>query len=1233
MFTYTRAIVPKPGDPVSSRVIASQARAMNDRLKLGPSLPWRIMWQIFAAFRQIRNPDSSGFLFPTQAEFFEVYQMLAKNSAEWPETGPGDPEGANLANIMAAFVFGNDTAKVDSEDLRISDPGFGGIDIDAGGGSPEELWTLAKKQRGAIDPVTGEMGAPALSAAGSHAYLRQPPTSSSAAASWGDYLPGPEYIGQCSAPYDDTASYTILFTKLDGSLTTRTYGTCPGNPGDAAGVVSTPFANIVFKFSGAVDVLPKKLWLEGPYTSNPSLRKTDSGFIDRTLNAFIHEFRGTDQQRAEGGWGDASFQVQEVLTTQYHLSPQRGIAVGQFVAPRYPRWETTGFTGRMPAGTMIPNTVGGLGSWYKVAAGFVCASAFVRVRKLVGDLKVEVLKNGDVIETVNVTAGSDGSGAAIVTFDRPKEGGQFGFRLAASAAFASAGEIRCEITEIWSYKPSPADLYLIIRCGGVIGGDWVDGAGVDCEFSRTLSDDYLDNGVVRSQLGHVALPGSLAAINSNAVFDAARRLSQCVRMMSASQLAGYAIENGKSVLWFRRYSYGLSHATPVDLFEGIAPSRVQVNSGEIVWGRKYIVQGTAVQAVTYAGRLVAVGQTFIGRSDVATFTGAGQVWEADGIRSLAEPQGWSNRWLLGVQLLPYKDSASSIWKPSAYGDQLGVMDRCVFGDPAIALDKVVVKHVAFGNRTVSPAAVLTPEIPESHRYMPTPLALSAGGRANRALCTVGDTVCEAARRDFYRSCRLFEPWPEVESCVMDGDLVKVTLQGRIHHHSGAPGTIDRDPSTWDVSALRSESYRTWENGIREKIIFDTVGTNGSVKLGDESWNSPVQGETDRPFGSIWPHFDFVRLVPEPWMDANDDSDESDTPMLTDIFPQLELYIRASCEGFVDGQTSAENACAYGATDLYGFTFENLCFRAFGGRWFTTIGSAATTEVGIEETRPDKPQGFGPLQWTMPFAETAAQYSQALNLLSEFRVMIPASLQMRTGSGLEQIGGVVVRNGANAFAGPGTWEAGAGSGSDFAIVYDGPFPSPGISTWSAWADSNLEIVSAGGGIDLVGSTPILSGNTSQIQYRWEAIGDAIYALPDQFQDMLEGSPVVIGQVVRNVSVARRSLVSGIFAGRQCHPVGNPADFAWSDGASSSNAFTSETIINTVKCQVLRNGSISPDPVPAGTAAAVDSVGDPNPLNRCYDGPSAIVALSVAATTTPAITVPLVDLVETRRLTPP
>src|ERR1051326_2834674 len=68
------------------------------------------------------NPSDGGFLFPSQAEFFDIYQHLdpeVDGQATWPETGPGEPEGANLANPMMAFVFGN--PDLSQEDVRLSD--------------------------------------------------------------------------------------------------------------------------------------------------------------------------------------------------------------------------------------------------------------------------------------------------------------------------------------------------------------------------------------------------------------------------------------------------------------------------------------------------------------------------------------------------------------------------------------------------------------------------------------------------------------------------------------------------------------------------------------------------------------------------------------------------------------------------------------------------------------------------------------------------------------------------------------------------------------------------------------------------------------------------------------------------------------------------------------------------------------------------------------------------------
>jgi hypothetical protein len=101
---------------------------------------------------------------------------------------------------------------------------------------------------------------------------------------------------------------------------------------------------------------------------------------------------------------------------------------------------------------------------------------------------------------------------------------------------------------------------------------------------------------------------------------------------------------------------------------------------------------------------------------------------------------------------------------------------------------------------------------------------------------------------------------------------------------------------------------------------------------------------------------------------------------------MELYLRAMCEGFVDDQTTGDNACNLTTGDaLYDYTFENLCFQAFNGRWLSMLP---------ESVRADKPQGFGPIPNTRLYAQTYNQFAQCLNLLTRARIMLPHKLQQR-----------------------------------------------------------------------------------------------------------------------------------------------------------------------------------------------------------------------------------------------
>src|SRR6185503_16221398 len=120
MLSFTKAVEVATGDAITSTQHNKLARAINDRCRAFQMVPWRIVMYWFNLLRQVRNPDASGFVFPPQAEFFDIYQHLDPEhhgGTTWPVTGPGDPEGANLANPMMAYVFGNPELEPENERL------------------------------------------------------------------------------------------------------------------------------------------------------------------------------------------------------------------------------------------------------------------------------------------------------------------------------------------------------------------------------------------------------------------------------------------------------------------------------------------------------------------------------------------------------------------------------------------------------------------------------------------------------------------------------------------------------------------------------------------------------------------------------------------------------------------------------------------------------------------------------------------------------------------------------------------------------------------------------------------------------------------------------------------------------------------------------------------------------------------------------------------------------------
>ena len=89
------------------------------------------------------------------------------------------------------------------------------------------------------------------------------------------------------------------------------------------------------------------------------------------------------------------------------------------------------------------------------------------------------------------------------------------------------------------------------------------------------------------------------------------------------------------------------------------------------------------------------------------------------------------------------------------------------------------------------------------------------------------------------------------------------------------------------------------------------------------------------------------------------------------------------EGYVDGTKTAESNCANGTTKLIDYTYENLCYQAFGQRSLT---------IQPLSLRSDAAAGFGPYPNTKCYADTYNQFVYAINLLTRVRVMLPWVLE-------------------------------------------------------------------------------------------------------------------------------------------------------------------------------------------------------------------------------------------------
>lgn len=894
--SFTRAPTVAAGDAITSTQLRSLARAFNDRLRSGIGDPtFRIQQYFFNLARQFRNPASNGLSFPSLAEWFEYYIHLAPGF-EWAGIGdPGDYEGANLASLLGAFVFGNPSVESEADRTNV-------VALDPTGSTLQDYWELGKKQRGGYDPTTGNQWVPALTAAESHFRIVQP-QGSFHGKSWGGYLPLPTKLGDCGDE-DQTPNYQYRFTSLIPGLPDKVYpGSCPSwtpgyDPSHVQGIWSGPLAYYVFFGNGNFERLAKAQYIEGPYSAGGALAKCNGDQLERLgLNAFAKEYRGTAVQRiGEYDIEQIAFDFERFLTTQYLLAPAKASMVGTQLDIVY------------PVLTFSAVTDGSESTEHTLTSGFVLGGIFVRAVNLPSDVRVNVVAGTTTLSTLSL-APDAGTAYAVQYWPNSPTAPTVKLVLVGDATGAT---ITAEVAELLEMKPQFTDYYLLLRMATALPSiDDVDRRGIDEGKAAKVLNDYERLGCVVPQNGAVAVNDQVTQPDSNPVYDAARRLvRKHSRIVKRQQFIGYELDaSGRSVLYFRK-----SPGPEADSFEDIS----------------------------------------------------------DAIAHSASAEGRTNEWTMFIQTKVYHPAAGNIWRPDVYGDYFAWNNRAMFYSSEITKQgkPMLLRHITAGPPYITP--VLAPE---------------AGTGYNFAENTNSMRYLTAQQKEWaYRSFQIYAPDYEIhsaETVTLDGsECVKITMTGRLRHCESAPASIALDVGSWDVPSLRAEPYRTDENALREYLVWLATSVPAPVKLGDSSVSTNIS--TIPLYGSVLPHFFFTHLVPEPYEDANDEQDPTDTICDVDDFQQMEIYLRSMCEGYVDDVTTGAYACANQIETAFDYTFENLCYQAFGGRWFTVLP---------ESEREDNPWGFGPMPDTLMYADVFNQFSSAVNKLTRVRVMLPHKLEV------------------------------------------------------------------------------------------------------------------------------------------------------------------------------------------------------------------------------------------------
>lgn len=992
MIQFTQAPVFKSGDFLTASQQTVLADAFNSRLRSGlGDCTKRIIQYVFNEFRQLREPELNDIgepLYPSNFEFHGYYAYLNQNDGEYPTEPPASDSGANIGCPVNQFVFG-----LQFDDYILGDdglpilPGEGdrlSSHFDAflpANATLYDYWQLAKSQRGLYDPNTNAQIAPAFDCAQSHMKMQFAP-SSPHHKSYGSYQPIPATNGYCSDGLSTFPNLLFTFQLLDNSQPPIQFqGSCGpnygGDIGDVAFNYDYPFAWYIYLFNGTVYRFPKNKYKQikngGGY-----LFKPDGGQTERILlNSFMNSCKGADSQRPDTGKFDirsVAFDWERFFSSQYQLAPAYGIDQGDGSIKDAPPQ----FTFRGIQGNSIPS--GTIGTPYKVHGSFIIGGYYIFGSKLTNDCTIEVFANEKVIDSIVLKKG-DTSEDIHIFENGPTD--NINFRVKDGATFdSSAGGITIECTELLAYYPEIFDGYMVARIS-MTKGDEVDNDPTGYLESNVLSDNYFSFGGIIIRSGAAAVIQQDTSISFNPVFQCARRFVQ---------------QNTRIVHW-----KDLKSQQPI-----LIGYEVNADEKSVFYFEKNFFNPTIP---IWTGLLNPDNET------------------ENGIITTAKDAGWTNEWLMGQINKPYRgededmDNANaSLWKASVYSDYFLMPNRCHVMAGIKELSKVsnpdlfyFINNSDIASADDSPYANFAPESLSVFNFAGDPPI-----NTPRYDPDDPDQTLRLNARYFYKSCKVYPKDNEIEDIRVvpwnGRDVVRITLKQRIHHcDEFAPTTISSDINTWNLTALSAEPYRTDENAVRQMLArrYFTDTYFGNLKIGDAAVNSGIQFNTDIPWGSYAPTFYFVKLIPKPVLPAaNPELDVDDNGNLipgpkypcvvkgkvsdknsfmnSDRMLQMELYLRAMCEGFLDEATSISLGCTTDFDTMYEFSFENLCNQSFGKNYFSIIPNSARPGGDAANVLN---RGYGQVANTVVYASKLNEFSTCINLLTKCRLPIPWQLKV------------------------------------------------------------------------------------------------------------------------------------------------------------------------------------------------------------------------------------------------